>query len=97
MHCCSTISIIAKEKAMLAHPRAPGPQRFVSHYRKSIRFQKGARFRGGQTRILRGCPQKSHNRHYAICTKAAVFVDKDVREAAPDGEGKCTSWRNKKA
>ena len=26
-----------------------------------------------------------------------VFVDKDVREAAPDGEGKYASWRNKKA
>ena len=29
--------------------------------------------------------------------KVEVFLDKDVHEAAVDGEGKRTSWRNKKA
>ena len=30
-------------------------------------------------------------------TKVEVFVDKEVREAAPDGEGKCARWRDIKA
>ena len=30
-------------------------------------------------------------------TKLEVFVDKEVSEAAPDGEGKRPLWRNKKA
>ena len=32
---------------------------------------------------------------FKTCTKVEVFVDKDVREAAPDGEGKRASWRKK--
>ena len=36
----------------------------------------------------------SYSYHY---TKVEVFVDKDVREAEPDREGKRASWRNKKA
>ena len=30
------------------------------------------------------------------CTKVEVFVDKEVREAAPDREEKRVRWRNKK-
>ena len=45
--------------------------------------------------VYRPCPKWRIVYGYAS-TKVEVFVEKDVREAAPDREGKRALWRNKR-